>query len=247
MNKQNIYDNPNFFDGYRRLREREDNHNVLLEQPAMAALLPDLRGKTVLDLGCGYGNNCRDFVMRGAERVVGIDISERMLEIAVSENAMPKIEYRRWDMAELASLSETFDFIYSSLAFHYVEDFGGLMSDVYGHLAAGGWLLYSQEHPLTTATKEDGGHFNRNDNGEEISYTFSDYNESGRREVAWFVDGVVKYHRPAGEILTEIAKAGFIIDTVCEPIPEAWALKRRPQLRKEWIKPSFFIVRARKG
>ena len=80
--EQNIYDNPEFFSGYYELRSRSDNYNELLEQPAMANLLPDLHGKSVLDLGCGFGRNCADFVHRGARRVVGIDISEKMLNAA---------------------------------------------------------------------------------------------------------------------------------------------------------------------
>ncbi len=243
---QNIYDNPVFFEGYRKLRAREDNHNVLLEQPAMAELIPDLRGKTVLDLGCGYGNNCRNFIMRGACRVVGIDVSHKMLEVAKTENDLPQIEYRHLDMANISALSEMFDFVYSSLAFHYVEDLGKLMSDIYALLNPAGMLLYSQEHPITTATADDGGHFNRDENGNPVSYTFSNYNESGKREFSWFVDGVVKYHRPMGEILTTIAKTGFVIDAVCEPTPKPWAIEKNPKLVKEWTCPCFFIVRARK-
>lgn len=74
MSNQNIYDNETFFEGYKKLRESENNYNDLLEQPAMANMLPDLIGKKVLDLGCGYGHNCIDFVKRGAEKVIGIDI-----------------------------------------------------------------------------------------------------------------------------------------------------------------------------
>ena len=69
MSDQNIYDNPAFFAGYTALRDKESNLNNLLEQPAMADLLPNLAGKSVLDLGCGCGGSCRDFVRRGAARV----------------------------------------------------------------------------------------------------------------------------------------------------------------------------------
>lgn len=56
---QNIYDNTEFFSSYKALRESDDNYNILLEQPAMMALLPDLKNKTVIDLGCGFGDNCK--------------------------------------------------------------------------------------------------------------------------------------------------------------------------------------------
>ena len=51
MREQNIYDDPIFFAGYSALRAGELNYNTLLEQPAMAKLLPELTGKTALDRG----------------------------------------------------------------------------------------------------------------------------------------------------------------------------------------------------
>lgn len=79
---QNIYDNDEFFLSYKALRESDDNYNILLEQSALMALLPDLKNKTVIDLGCGFGENCKAFINLGAKRVVGIDISRNMLEMA---------------------------------------------------------------------------------------------------------------------------------------------------------------------
>ncbi len=59
---QNIYDDPVFFEGYRKLRGNPDSANALQEKPALFALSPDLGGKSVLDLGCGYGENCATFI-----------------------------------------------------------------------------------------------------------------------------------------------------------------------------------------
>ena len=245
--EQSIFDDEDFFKGYRALRKTEHNLNVLLEQPAMERLLPDLAGKRVLDLGCGYGHNCIDFVRRGAAEVVGVDLSERMLAVAKTESAHERIRYHRISMTDIGVLEGQFDLIYSSLAFHYIEDLAALMRLVSQKLARGGVLLFSQEHPIVTATVDGGGHFNKNEAGERVSYTFSDYNRPGKRVVRWFVDGVEKYHRPMGQILTDIARAGLVIEQVCEPLPEPWALDVLPTLHKEEIKPNFLIVRARKG
>ena len=246
-NSQNIYDDPAFFKGYHDLRERDDNHNVLVEQPAMAKLLPDLQGKTVLDLGCGCGWNCKDFISRGAAHVVGIDISENMLNVARVESADPHIEYHRMDMTEISALTEQVDMVYSSLAFHYIENFPQLLADITRLLVPGGMLLFSQEHPLNTATIDEKiSCFHRDEHGTPIAYTFSDYNRPGKRTVTWFVEGVEKYHRPMGVIITDIARAGLIIEEVCEPTASDWALVKRPALIKEEIKPCFLIIRARK-
>lgn len=247
MSTQNIFDNQIFFDGYKALRDGEFNANDLIEQPAMRKLIPDLSGKSVLDLGCGYGHNCIDFVHNGAKCVVGIDISEKMLKIANSESIHEKIRYINMSMTDIGNLSERFDFIYSSLAFHYVRDFNAFAETMYSVLNTGGYLLFSQEHPIITSTVDGKGHFNKDENGNRISYTFSDYNRSGERKVHWYVDGVIKYHRTFSDIINVLAKAGFRIEEVCEPVPEAWAIEKLPTMAKEYIKPNFLIVKARKA
>lgn len=245
--EQNIFDNQTFFDGYKALRERDDNLNVLLEQPAMRRLLPEVAGKAVLDLGCGYGHNCLEFVERGATEVVGVDISEKMLKVARSESVHEKITYINMSMTDVKTLNKSFDVIYSSLAFHYIEDFAGFAENLYSVLNSGGWLLFSQEHPIPTATVDGKGHFNFDENGERTSYTLFDYHREGERKISWFVDGVVKYHRTFGSVITALARAGFVIDTVEEPLPEEWALEKLPSLDREFIKPNYLIIKARKS
>lgn len=242
---QNIFDNDLFFCEYMKLRG-DKNYNDLLEQPAMARLLPDLRGKTILDIGCGYGHNSLLFAQKGAKRVVGIDISQKMLRIAQEQYHHPCVEYRILDMARIGELTEKFDVVYSSLAFHYAEDFAKLVRDIYDLLNESGILLYSQEHPIVTATMDGRGHHNLDAAGAYESYTFSDYAKSGKRADHWFVDGVVHFHRPMGEIVSALAHTGFYIEELIEPLPDQWALREKPDLAKEWIKPTFLIVRARK-
>ena len=52
---QNIYDTPGFFDGYSRLPRSVHGLGGAPEWPAIRALLPDLTGMHVVDLGCGFG------------------------------------------------------------------------------------------------------------------------------------------------------------------------------------------------
>ena len=241
---QNVFDNEDFFNQYIELRSGEINLNALLEQPAMEKLLPDLNGKTVLDLGCGYGHNCLDFVNKGAKSVVGVDISQKMLDIAKKEASHEKIRYLNMSMTDIDKLNEKFDVIYSSLAFHYIEDFYEFCKLMYSVLNEGGVLLFSQEHPISTATIDGKGHYNRDENGKRISYTMSNYNEIGKRHINWLINDVIKYHRTFGSIITSLAKAGFIIDTVCEPLPEDWAIEKYPDIVKEYIKPCFLIVKS---
>lgn len=240
---QNVFDNDEFFEGYKKLRERPNNYNVLVEQPAIQALLPDLKGKTVLDLGCGYGKNCIDFINRGAEKVVGTDISEKMLDIATKENSHPAITYAPLDMNDLGAFDNTFDLVYSSMAFHYIKDFNKLISNIYRLLNKNGVLLFSQEHPFVTAPKA-GASWNKDDNGMKTSYKLSDYMISGERNTKWFIEGVIKYHRPVSEIINTMIQNGFMINSIIEPIPSKHAQTVWPSLYDEFHKPNALIVKA---
>ena len=156
MSQQNIYDNSTFFEGYKKIRENKGNANDLFETPALFSLLPDLQGKTILDLGCGVGGHCFEFVNGGAKKVVGIDISKKMLEVAEKENHHSKITYLNLQMESLSQISEKFDLVVSSLAIHYVKDFEKLVSDVFNLLNKNGLFVFSQEHPLATCFSEGG-------------------------------------------------------------------------------------------
>ena len=244
--RNNLFDNEQFFAGYQELRQREQNSNDLIIDPALEALLPDLTGKTVLDLGCGDGKHCAEFIDRGAKSVVGIDISEKMLQIARAENANGAIRYTNMSMTEIAGLRKTFDFIYSNMAFHYIEDFTAFTKTLFQALNPGGRLLFAQEHPVITATMDGKGHFNKSPSGQKLSYTFSDYGVPGKRVTHWFIDGVVIYHRRISDIINALTGAGFVIERVEEPLPEKRVLEKYPAYGDERIKPTFLIVKARK-
>src|SRR5262245_57412633 len=91
------------------------------EWPALRALLPDMKGKRVVDLGCGYGWFCRWARNAGAREILGIDVSEKMLARARSEPEQTGILYQRDDLETLRLPEAAFDLAYSSLVIHYVE------------------------------------------------------------------------------------------------------------------------------
>lgn len=241
MAQQNIYDNEIFFEGYRKIREKENNANDLFEIPALLSLLPDLTGKRVLDLGCGYGEHCKLFVERGAQKVVGIDISVKMLEVAKKENADPKIEYRNLPMEHLEELTDTFDVIVSSLALHYVEDFSGVVKNIRRLLQNGGRFIFSQEHPLVTCHSV-GKRWTKNENGEKLYVNLSNYGVSGERSTTWFVEDLKIYHRTFSEIINTLTEAGFSIEKMIEPLPTEELLQKYPDHRDLFHKPDFLLL-----
>jgi SAM-dependent methyltransferase len=244
--QQNIYDNNEFFENYKNTRLSKNSFNELLEQPAMKKLIPDVQEKSVLDLGCGFGFNCKEFVELGAKSVVGIDLSEKMIAQANETNKLDNITYHTMSMMDIDTLNDKFDFVYSSLAFHYIEDFETLVSKIYSVLNDGGILLFSQEHPIVTAVKNDGDNYIKKLNGSIKGFLLNNYADMSIRKEKWFVDGVEKYHRTVSYIFNTLIKCGFAIEAVDEPLPSEEALKVREALKKEFIKPTFLIVKAKK-
>lgn len=245
MQPQNIFDNEVFFQGYKKLRENPNSANILEEKPAIFSLLPELTGKKVLDLGCGYGENCNLFSIMGAKKVVGIDVSSKMLAIANDENSGDNIFYENMCMEDISGINEKFDVVVSSLAIHYVHDFHKLVINLISMLNDNGIFVFSQEHPLTTAPK-NGASWVKNADGKITHYKLTDYAISGQRTVSWIVDGITKYHRTFSDIINALIDAGFTIEKMLEPVPTKEILERDPSSAKDLHKPNFLVIKARK-
>ena len=245
MSQQNIYDNNTFFEGYQKIRENKNNANNIFETPALLSLLPDLKNKTVLDLGCGAGSHCFEFAKAGAAKVVGVDISKKMLEVAEKENHHPKITYFNMPMENISCLNEQFDLVVSSLALHYVKDFRKLVADVFNLLNNNGVFIFSQEHPLNTCFS-GGNRWTKDEMGNKLFANISNYSSDGERKSVWFVDGVKKYHRTFSTLVNTLIEIGFVIEKMIEPIPTEEMLKKYPDYKDLLHKPDFLIVRARK-
>lgn len=215
---QNKYDDNEFFNEYMKLRDKEDNANIIEEQPALFSLLPtDLTNKKILDLGCGFGANTNKLINLHTSRVVGVDLSSKMLEIAKKENKYDNVEYLCMDLNEIDKIEEKFDIIISSLSFHYIKDFNKLINNIYNLLNKDGVLIFSQEHPITLAPK-DGINWTIKDNI-PVHFNLSNYQEPGERNIFWLTNNVIKYHRTISNIINTLIDNKFIIKKVLEPNP----------------------------
>ncbi|MBR6056579.1 MAG: class I SAM-dependent methyltransferase [Victivallales bacterium] len=242
---QNIYDNETFFAGYSKIRENKNSANELFEKPALFSLLPPLDGKAVIDLGCGYGEHCMEYVKRGAANVVGIDISEKMLAVAKAKNNHPKITYLNMPMEEISSIEGKFDVAASSLAIHYVEDYQALVRGIHKKLNDNGIFVFSQEHPMNTCFS-DGDRWTRDENGRKLFANIANYGVEMEVESTWFIEHIKKYHRMFSTVINTLIDNGFVIEKIVEPIPTAELLKAHPEQYDLLHKPDFLLVKARK-
>ncbi len=247
--KQNVYDNKTFSDAYDKMRKDDKgrNANDLVEIPNFRKLIPNVKEKKILDLGCGYGENdkyCRDL---GAKEILGIDISEHMIKIAEKNNADENIKYKVMAMEDIGKIKEKFDIVISSLAFHYVKDYEKLIKDIYNLLNDDGILIFSIDHPLRIASKfEPWMKKNYTEINGKWFLLVSDYNREGIREKEWNGVMVKKYHRNFSSLINGLVNSGFKIDKILEPIPDEESIKIIPKYINQYDRPYFLFIRAKK-
>ena len=238
---QNIYDDDKFFAGYSRLPRSVEGLDGAPEWPALRALLPDLSGRNVLDLGCGFGWFCRWARQQCAAHVLGIDVSEKMLARGRATTEDPAITYARADMEQLELPPGSFDLVYSSLALHYVENLSGLMAQAYRSLVPGGALVFSVEHPIFTAPSEP--RWSLNTVGGKI-WPVDGYLDEGPRSTDWLATGVVKHHRTLATYINMLVRLGFAISHVEEWGPTDAQIAAHPDWADERQRPPFLLVAA---
>ena len=241
---QNIYANPAFFEGYAQLPRSVQGLDGAPEWPALKAMLPDLTGTSVIDLGCGYGWFCRVARELGACDVTGVDISEKMLARAAELTDDTQIHYQRSDLESLQLREYSLDLVYSSLALHYLPELDALFARVQRALKPGGSLVFSMEHPIYTCATRQG--WLTDDNGERF-WGVNHYQDEGKRVSNWLAEGVIKYHRTLGTTLNALIKAGLTISEVNEWGPTQTQVDAWPALAEEAERPMLVLIAARKA
>jgi len=240
---QNVYDNEEFFEGYSRLGRSVEGLDGAAEWPSLRALLADMHGLRVVDLGCGFGWFCRWARQAGAAHVLGLDVSERMLARARATTPGPDITYTRADLEHLQLPEASCDLVYSSLALHYIERLDALLTEVHRALVVGGRLVFSVEHPIYTAPSNPG--WSVDPTGRK-TWPIDGYLNEGARSTDWLTKGVIKQHRTIGTYLGLLLRGGFTIAHVEEWGPTDPQIAARPALADERQRPAFLLVSARR-
>jgi SAM-dependent methyltransferase len=241
---QNIYDDPAFFEGYGKLARSREGLAMAGEWPSLRAMLPDPKGLRVLDLGCGLGYHCRWAAESGAASVVGIDLSERMLEKARETCAGLPVEFRRADLETADFGANDFDLVLSSLAVHYLEDLDDFCARVRRALKDGGTFAFSMEHPVFAARAVPD--FMSDAEGRMVGATYQ-YLKEGKRLSNWIADGVVKYHRLISTTVNALNRAGLRLVEMEEWAASDADVAAHPEWEKERYEPVFLLFMTTAG
>lgn len=202
----------------------EDNSNVFQKEakipiaisygPGMPLenklkLIGNIKGKKVLEIGCGGAQCGIAFAKKGAH-VTGMDISKEQLKYAkeLTEKNKVKIKFYQGDIKNLKQIkSNSQDIVFSSWALFYVSNLEKCFKEVYRVLKKKGIFVFSTRHPFWEIINK----------------------KSMKVKRCYFDTGIAKgpskkgifvWHRHSiSELINPLIKAGFIIERFEEPDP----------------------------
>lgn len=238
----NEYDNQTFFDQYAQM-PRSKQGLAAGEWRQLKALFPSVSGKAVLDLGCGYGWHCRYVLEQGAARVLGLDISEKMLAEAERRGG-EAIEYRLCGIEDYEYPPAAWDLVISNLALHYIADLEVIFNKVFTTLKPGGIFVFNIEHPAFTVGV--GQDWIYAPDGKPQHWPIDGYFTSGERVINFLGCQVKKQHHTLTQILGGLLNCGFTLTAVEEARPPREMLDQ-PGMADELRRPMMLLVRAEKG
>jgi len=221
-----------------------DYRNVFLI-PHTFALLGEVTGKKVLDVGCGEGGYTRMLAAKGAY-ATGIDGSDKLIEIAKrrAEKENLEITYQVTNANSLSNVKDdSFDVVLAAMSLMDVEDYPGVCAEIYRVLRDSGEFLMSITHPCFTGR---GSHWVRNKDGAAIHYVIENY---GTTET-WqefitdkFAMPVLFRHMPLGGFVNPLLNQGFKLALLEEPTPTPEQIQQSERLKRLNRIPLFLFLK----
>jgi SAM-dependent methyltransferase len=236
-----------------RYTEKGDINREWVIDPALLAIAGDVRGQRILDGGCGNGYLSRILARHGA-RVVGVDLSHRLVAVAKAYEARDPlgIRFLESDLAKLSTIaSRAFDLVISNVVLQDVRRLDAALRELHRVLRSDGRLIFSITHPAFDIPP---AHWVReppdSDRPEERPFIAVD-RYFDRVALYWGPSGqpeLVGFHRPLRDFTEGLRHAGFVIVRLEEPRPPPEAIQRRYRQFADQLRiPNFLIIEARKA
>lgn len=183
-------------------------YNQMLEMPTTLKLLGNVKGKKILDFGCGTGIYAKVLTKKGAI-VKGFDISPKMLEIAKKEN--PNLDLKRASGYKIP-FKEKFDIVLASLVIGYLENWKKVFKQVSKVLKKKGIFVFSIGNPVSECTET------KKIKGVKVK-VFEDYFKEKKFYNKWKNIDMPFYHKTYETIIKTILKNGFEIIDYADAFP----------------------------
>lgn len=222
-----FYDREEQFAKYTARRGMPENANDTLEEPIIWEMTGEVKGFSVLDIGCGDAQFGQKLLQAGAESYTGIEGSRNMHELAVQtlqevegqakiilttiEDWMEAEDRGNHAAAATGKNRVSYDLVISRLVLHYIEDVAPLFTKIHEILKPGGRFIFSIEHPVITSTLQP--------SGIRTNWTVDQYFVPGYRTQEWMGGQVLKYHRTVEDYFQTACRAGFQVSNLRESKP----------------------------
>lgn len=242
--KENKYDDNVFFSKYSQMERSVKGLQGAGEWHELKKMFPDLKDKTLLDIGCGFGWHCKYAIQNGATHVIGIDLSKKMIEKAMMQNNDSKIEYRQCAIEDYEYPENTFDIVISSLTLHYIESFDFVCKKVFQTLKNNGHFIFSVEHPIFTSNGTQEWEYN--EDGSIKHWPVDHYFDERIIHSNFLGEEVIKYHKTLTHFINTLIENNFTIKKLVEPQPEKKMLEENESMCDELRRPMMLLISAQK-
>lgn len=196
-------------------------------------------GRLTVDIGCGEGRVGRVLEERG-HRVVGFDGSPSLARLAVQHELRQSVAVA--DAAALPVVDAGADLAIAFMSLQDVDDMVVAVGEAARVLVPGGRLCVAIMHPISTAGLFD------SDGPESDFRLLVPYFEPFRYELPFVRDGLemtfAGMHRPLAAYTEALADAGFLIETIREPVPDDDLVAEQPEIARQRRVPGFLHLRA---
>jgi SAM-dependent methyltransferase len=241
----------------RLARQGWDVYRDAVNTPAFLALLPDVTGKTGLDIGCGEGHNTRLLAARAA-RMFAIDVAPAFVRLAAElEPPQSGIRYAAASALELPFGSRRFDFAAAFMSLMDLPDHALALREIHRVLRPGGFLQFSILHPCFSPPHR---RLVRTPSGEVVAVELARYFDHADGEIErWLFSAapaeakaglepfeIPVFHRTLAEWLNAVIEAGFVLDKVAEPKADEDTARRVPAVADTRVVAYFLHVLCRK-
>lgn len=138
----------------------EKNKDKKKVSSLVLSYLKNVKGKKILDAGCGAGRECEILAKKGA-KVFGIDVSEFMLKIAKKRCKELGVKFFQRDMEKTGFSDESFDFVLAILSVQYKRNIKKVFNEFCRILKNRGKVLIVIPHPIKKMIEYTKNYFER--------------------------------------------------------------------------------------
>lgn len=195
----------------------------------LVGLLPDVSGATVLDVACGQGLATRAVANAGAARVVGVDASERMIELARQRSlaAGSDLSFVVDDAQRLQTFdTASFDGVACQLGLMDIADLDATMAAIRRVLKRHGWFVFVIGHPCFLVPDAVPTMMADGRPGMSVTGYFDE--RFWRAQAPNAVRRAGNYHRTLSTYLNALANVGFVLEHATEPVASRLLADQRP-------------------